>query len=299
MKLRILITFIFFSNSLFANSIDSINSNKDVLAFLSRFPQIKRFLPENDSFYPFLTDSIKNTFFCTEPFNKIKPKDWEKTDLNNDGNTDLIVNLISETFIVPIIVIDNGNNSFKILYSGALPTETCPLIKTYTSKRHTLIVSNRTVYQKGKEKKLEIDTLVYLLDDLIEFYNHPLNSKVISIQLRTSGCYGKCPIFILTFKINGSMEYIGIKNVPRTGKYFGKVTGEQKDSILRLINYIDFKMLKNNYDIPVTDAAKYRLKIKFSNGTSKEIEDYPGLGTRGLQKLYSLFFDLYSKTPWK
>jgi hypothetical protein len=48
-----------------------------------------------------------------------------------------------------------------------------------------------------------------------------------------------------------------------------------------------------------TDDQTAWLRIRFSDGTVKEIKDYGLKGTFGLRLIYSIFFDLRSNQDWK
>jgi hypothetical protein len=69
--------------------------------------------------------------------------------------------------------------------------------------------------------------------------------------------------------------------------------------IINVLNYIKIKKLQNKYRVPWTDDQTGTLTINFSNGESKELSDYGMMGSFGLQKLYSLLFDLRTNQKWQ
>jgi hypothetical protein len=69
--------------------------------------------------------------------------------------------------------------------------------------------------------------------------------------------------------------------------------------ILGLINYIDPVKLKDEYKVSWTDDQTAWLRVRFSDGTVKEIKDYGLKGSFGLRLLYNKFFELRSSQVWK
>jgi hypothetical protein len=62
---------------------------------------------------------------------------------------------------------------------------------------------------------------------------------------------------------------------------------------------MNLKSLQDNYRVPWTDDQTSWLKIKFNDGSVKEIQDYGLRGSFGLRLLYNIFFDLRSSENWK
>jgi len=159
------------------------------------------------------------------------------------------------------------------------------------------------------EKRNSIDTLVYMFNNFIEYNNNPRKHIIQSIEFSAGPCYGFCPIF--TLNINDKREAIFIAEAynfsTKLGSYKEEGEGKFKtvidfdkyNQIIDLLNYLDFKNLKNEYSVNWTDDASVTLKIVYDNGKEKVINDYGLIGTYGLQYLYSLFFDLRFNQNWE
>ena len=82
---------------------------------------------------------------------------------------------------------------------------------------------------------------------------------------------------------------------------FIKSIDKEKDysKIVELLNYIDFPNLKDNYAVNLTDDQTCTLTIIYNNGKVKKIEDYGLIGTFGLDRFYSLMFELRFNQEWK
>ena len=59
---------------------------------------------------------------------------------------------------------------------------------------------------------------------------------------------------------------------------------------LKTIRY--FENLNDEYSVAYSDAGTTTLKITYDNLKIKNINDYGGMGTRGLRKLYDTFLKL-------
>ena len=64
-------------------------------------------------------------------------------------------------------------------------------------------------------------------------------------------------------------------------------------------NYIRVKDLSNEYSINGYDFEEIYLKIKFHDGSFKEIKDYGFQGTFGLNSVYSKLIKIATETDWK
>jgi hypothetical protein len=68
--------------------------------------------------------------------------------------------------------------------------------------------------------------------------------------------------------------------------------------IVNILNYIDFKNLKDSYSVGHTDAPTAKLKVTYDNGRTKYIEDYGMRGNYGLIATYDMFRDLRFNQKW-
>ena len=79
---------------------------------------------------------------------------------------------------------------------------------------------------------------------------------------------------------------------------FGSKSGDFAQRV-KLLAYIDFPQLENNYSVNWTDDQTVELKIIYSSGKIKTISDYGASGSYGLKKVYKLLFDLRQNQNWK
>ncbi|WP_214070000.1 DUF6438 domain-containing protein [Mucilaginibacter sp. dw_454] len=305
---------------LFANRIDELKTDSDVVRFLiplstsftSKYaPQpiiqpidtILKYLKKNDCF------SLANTWGA---------KSWQKVDLNNDGLTDLIV-ICTRYSYSNFVVLDNGNNTFKLiqLQYSSFSDE---LINAIQYKGKNLLVFH-SIEEERIDKRPNFyrmqyprtDTLVYKFDHFIELNEHPVKYDIDSVIFHAGVCYGPCPIFYTKLNSKGKIRFEKDKPVnvklyfvkdpwgkpPKTAKAIipktyvvakAKLTTGETNEIFDLINYIDFKHLKNKYAVSWTDDVHGWIRVKYKDGSFKEIEDYGERGTFGLSTLFSKFY---------
>ena len=64
-----------------------------------------------------------------------------------------------------------------------------------------------------------------------------INQVLISYE--SGSCYGKCEVFILRINYNKTIEYQGLKNVEKIGKYTAKISDKDFNDVEKLISKID------------------------------------------------------------
>ena len=69
----------------------------------------------------------------------------------------------------------------------------------------------------------------------------------ITITLERSGCYGRCPVYQVTVRGDGSVEYEGLGNVFLKGKHKGSVSRDQFLKLLEAFRKADFFSLEDAY----------------------------------------------------
>lgn len=283
------------------NTIDKLKTTNDVVAF------VKSVNPEyvkntTKKFQIKSTDSIAKDLDCGEIFKKWNSKNWEKTDLNNDGKTDLI--FISYWYdYTPFAIIDAGNNNFN-LFRLSNDIEECEILKPIqiNQKNELLIYHSKSILDENSDyKSIPItDTLTYKFDSFIEInINEGKHYILNSIEFKTGGSMGFSPMFELNINSQGWANFNGLSDVSFKGKSSKYITVNQFNELKELIEYIKIKDLKNSYEVPWTDAQTVTLKIKFNDGTIKEIKDYGSQGTFGLSAVYAKLIKIGTETDWK
>ena len=291
-----------FCSSLYANKIDSLKTDEEVVAFLKSIDENFR----SDKFKPIelrSTATLRSEMSCNGIADEWQVKNWEKADFNSDGLTDLIVILYWYDYGV-YAVIDKGNNNFKLETLSYNIHKKCELAKPVqlNGEQFLLIHQEKTTGGKGAQPvkmNYETDTLVYKYGGFVEYNGSPGNYQIDSIEFRTGFCFGSCPVFSIRFDKDGSAVYDAGSYNPKQGKFTTTLKKETTEKIIGLINYLNVKSLLDNYRVPWTDDQTSWLKIKFTDGSVKEIQDYGLRGSFGLRLLYNIFFDLRSSADWK
>ena len=96
-----------------ANQIDNLKTDKDVLEFLKKINADFR----SEKFQAIeirSTAMIRKDLSCNEMAEKWEVNNWEKSDLNGDGLTDLVVILYWYDYGI-YAVIDKGSDNFNLL----------------------------------------------------------------------------------------------------------------------------------------------------------------------------------------
>jgi len=283
--MRILATvLILFSilNIVFANDIDNLKTKGDVQKFL-----VGKVNPKwnNKDFF----ETLDTLTYSKDAFYKL--------DLDNNGLTDL---LIYGKYL--FAVTDSGNGHYKCHFidRGAFMSDKYTLINIiYQDKIPLLIIGGISEFEEKKIEKDKIDTLILKFGDFVEFNSKTDNLKIKEIKLKTSGCFGRCPIFEITVLSDRSATYNAIKFNDRQGLFKAKIDSISFYKLLKTINYIKLLSLKDYYSVDWTDDETVDIEVLYDNGRLKRISDYGAIGTFGLENLYNQIFGLRTTQGWR
>lgn len=133
----------------------------------------------------------------------------------------------------------------------------------------------------------------------VQTCNSQNQTDITEISLKTSPCFGTCPVFDITIQTDGNAKYIG--------KRFTKLQGEfqatiGKDSLIHLYNLLrkaDVFSLESRYEVSYTDMPTYTLNVKNKEGKSKTISDYGPSGPQPLKEVYKEISKLIRETKWQ
>lgn len=98
--------------------------------------------------------------------------------------------------------------------------------------------------------------------------NNTSNNQVL-ISYESGSCYGKCEVFILRINYNKSIEYEGLKNAEKIGKYTTKISVNDFNEIEKLISKVDLKSIDSVYTSNSTDLHLRILNLNYNNQNKK------------------------------
>ncbi len=135
-------------------------------------------------------------------------------------------------------------------------------------------------------KVVHILVLVLLIAPCCSTPRSTVESNSPSIQLRTTGCRGKCPVYKIDIYDNGLVRYFGSENVPRIGEYSKKISKSDVRNLKQAFLDAKFFDLENEYTERVTDLDTKYLSFHYK-GQTKTIRHYLG-GPQELKNLENL-----------
>lgn len=291
----------------FPSHIDSLKTEKEVENLINSImneqkpitiKKIADFQEENGSnnFCKRIADSldIKQSFYTA--------------DFDHNGYADLMAFGDHYDFSI-FIVMNYGKDSLKVnrLTRRSFQNCTFPKIKNDSIIQYHYMSEPDLDSDDIEKPKLMKKDLVFKFGDFIEYNPNPNSYSIEKIEYQTGACFGTCPKFYISIDQNRNglfkAEYYNTNkaksNKEIVGTFKTLVTKNNYDEIIHLLNYIDFPKLQDWYSVNWTDDHSSRLKITYNNGKVKEINDYGLIGTYGLDRIYSLLFDLRFNQDWK
>jgi hypothetical protein len=91
----------------------------------------------------------------------------------------------------------------------------------------------------------------------------------VLISYESGSCYGKCAVFIIKLNKNKTIEYEGLKNVEKIGKYTAKISVNDFNEIEKLISKVDLKSIDSVYTSNSTDLHLRILNLNYNNLNKK------------------------------
>jgi hypothetical protein len=284
------------------NTIDQLKTTDEVVMFVK---DVNPKFAENKhrKFQIKSTDSIAKDLDCGGIFKNWNIKNWEKTDINNDGKTDLLFIAYWYNYM-PYAILDLGNNNFRIFDLSNSIFEECELVKPIKirQKNEILLYHSKSVLDTNLDYKSnpKIDTLTYKFNSFIEINSQKkVDYEIESIAYKTNHSTGFSPVFELKINNQGYANFNGVQYNNFQGISSKPISIELFNELKELLEYIKVKKLENNYEVPWTDDQTAILKIKFIDGSIKEIKDYGLQGSFGLKTVYSKLTKIATETDWK
>lgn len=324
--LQLLLSIFACIDTTYANSIDNLQTEVEVIAFIRPFIQQKNKL-ENATLTFDRPGNVHEPFPCDTTLDK-QDRFWTKLDFDSNGNTDLLVALYLkensplETFKYRVYVVMAHKDDYELIEIPEYQLPNCYSVRPIFINGTPLLLFRhfKTDYKQntlpGIDSTLGIplpnrkttyfevgktDTLIYKFGGFVEYNENKAGSpQVKSIYFETYPCDGSCPVIKLNiFADDGIAFYLAHQSLTDDGNNFiGKIKRENLDELLGLIGYINLQGLKNDFTLHSYGIQSGKLIVYYADGTSKSISDYGLQGSMGLVRLYALLFALRNNQQW-
>jgi len=87
------------------------------------------------------------------------------------------------------------------------------------------------------------------------------NSTGNLFQLETGGCRGYCPMYKLTFRKDGTLQYLGIRHVEKVGVETVRLTTEEFAQLLKEVRKVDLWQYPTEIPSTVVDAPVHTFTV--------------------------------------
>ncbi|MBI4931483.1 MAG: hypothetical protein HY841_12010 [Bacteroidetes bacterium] len=270
-----------------ANKIDSLTTDKDVFAF------VQQFFPDFKGFDEYYNETIKIS-------DSLKVRNWTKTDIDNNGETDLLV--FRGNDLPNILTLLSFNGTYKKISAKyhCKYQFIYPIVKTIDNKKLLLLYSQeQTGYDPNTKHftytKLACETLTIKNNLFLNYIQSPRHYDIEKIEIKNDGiCEGNCPRINISINLK-TFENICSKQMywDSTPKNFtGQLTQNEIKNILSLLDYSNFSDFNSKYEIGCTDQTTTTLIITYDNGKIKNIEDYGSSGNFTLAEIYDIVYNI-------
>jgi TonB family protein len=112
-------------------------------------------------------------------------------------------------------------------------------------------------------------------------------SKITSLIMERTSCFGKCPAYQVEIKSNGDVFYLGIKDAEFDGSIKGKLSMAEFAKLKNKYMKYEFLKLPSQYKVKASDLSKVHLTMTV-NGKTKSIRN----ANEGPQYLIDLAEDI-------
>ncbi len=137
------------------------------------------------------------------------------------------------------------------------------------------------------------------------------STQYSTIEYEATACFGFCPVFKITVSPDRTAifeaEHFNFSDKPskdnfskpREGTFKGTIKQEDYNKLISLLNGLNVKNLNDRYgERNITDLPTSYLRVQFTDGTSKNVEDYGKRGSEKLSEVYRFFEDLRKNQQW-
>ena len=139
----------------------------------------------------------------------------------------------------------------------------------------------------------------------------PTPSNYSKIEYNAEACFGFCPIFKITVNPDRTAVIDAERftftegrskddfSGPREGIFKTTIKQADYNKLISLLDELNLKNLNGYYgNKNITDLPTANLRITFTDGSTKHIEDYGKGGTEKLDELYTFIEDLRKTQTW-
>lgn len=156
-----------------------------------------------------------------------------------------------------------------------------------------------------KSKKIQSKAVEKETVDVIEKESTPFIEQAkkdlpdsLEVRLQRTACFGRCPIYTLSFYKDGTVIYKGEKWVEKEGLYKGRVSESNLNNIIRKAKEIGFYEMDNQYDSEyVTDLPSTITTLKGESGFKVVANRYEG--PELLYELEKLIDEVADSIEWE
>ncbi len=118
------------------------------------------------------------------------------------------------------------------------------------------------------------------------------------VRLTRSGCFGTCPIYIVTIYGNGIVKYEGIRHTDKIGMFIGRMDPQKFDGIIKKMKEVAFLEMEDMYQAPVSDMPGITVFLHFGDIEKQVMEN--GDAPRELKEFQKYLDDIVSEIEeWK
>ena len=233
-----------------------------------------------DEINPFLSSHFSNETIETFGYHNTSEahsSQWFKTDINMDGQLDLLVNgKISAAFIIK-----NDGVKFIPLFRFV------PLDGEYWFTSIDTTTSNTIIRITPRSKAIQhygSDTISVVYDDFgfIEHNKNSTDKAFKAFKMKVLPCFGSCETFIFSISEDGS-----VVNKSLDGDEINriKIPSNEANNFFEILNTLSL----NSITQPVlpSDQRLAKVTLTYSNGNTYKFEDYGLGGSFTLRNLYN------------
>lgn len=306
------------------SKVDSLNNTIQIRNYLSVIDTNLRYfqplsIQQLETDHAEIADSIMRILAKNLDIDKA----YYKEDFDNNGYLDLLVLGGMGNDYTPLPNELYTYESFAVINFGKVKA---PKLISLRRKMHLLDVPEIVQSEEGpmllihSPEKMQgpdakiTDTisikLAYHYGGFAEYNRQPVDNHIEKIEFESGACFGTCPIYKLTINKDRSAVFLAehynfdkdkksYDYLKKEGEFKGKINAADYENLTGLLNYIDFKHLKDNYHVTWTCSATATLTITYDNGKTKTISDYGFEGSYGLKSVYSILGDMRFNQKWE